>query len=57
MRVLVTGHNGYVGSVMVPLLQMAGHEIVGSRHLPLRGLHLRRRLCRMFLPSAWISAT
>jgi nucleoside-diphosphate-sugar epimerase len=29
MRVLVTGHNGYVGSVMVPLLQMAGHETVG----------------------------
>lgn len=29
MRVLVTGHNGYIGSVMVPLLQAAGHEIVG----------------------------
>jgi nucleoside-diphosphate-sugar epimerase len=29
MRVLVTGHNGYVGSVMVPLLQMAGHETIG----------------------------
>ena len=29
MRVLVTGHNGYIGSVMVPFLQQAGHEIVG----------------------------
>jgi len=29
MRVLVTGHNGYVGSVMVPLLVAAGHEVVG----------------------------
>lgn len=29
MRVLVTGHNGYIGSVMVPLLQRAGHEVVG----------------------------
>ena len=29
MRVLVTGHQGYIGTVMVPLLQGAGHEIVG----------------------------
>jgi nucleoside-diphosphate-sugar epimerase len=29
MRILVTGHNGYIGSVMVPLLQAAGHEVVG----------------------------
>lgn len=29
MKVLVTGHNGYIGSVMVPFLQRAGHDIVG----------------------------
>jgi nucleoside-diphosphate-sugar epimerase len=29
MRVLVTGHHGYLGSVMVPLLRAAGHEVVG----------------------------
>jgi nucleoside-diphosphate-sugar epimerase len=29
LRVLVTGHNGYIGSVVVPLLQRAGHEVVG----------------------------
>lgn len=29
MRVLVTGHQGYIGSVMVPMLVEAGHEIVG----------------------------
>jgi nucleoside-diphosphate-sugar epimerase len=29
MRVLVTGHNGYIGSVMVPLLERSGHDVVG----------------------------
>ena len=29
MKVLVTGHNGYIGSVMVPVLQAAGHSVVG----------------------------
>jgi nucleoside-diphosphate-sugar epimerase len=29
MKVLVTGHNGYIGSVMVPLLGRAGHEVTG----------------------------
>lgn len=29
MRVLMTGHDGYVGAVMVPILTAAGHEVVG----------------------------
>ena len=29
MRVLVTGHHGYIGSVLVPLFEQAGHEVVG----------------------------
>jgi nucleoside-diphosphate-sugar epimerase len=29
MRILITGHDGYVGAVMAPLLQAAGHELVG----------------------------
>ena len=29
MRVLVTGHDGYIGAVMVPMLRDAGHEVVG----------------------------
>jgi len=29
MRVLVTGHNGYIGSVMVPVLSAAGHTLAG----------------------------
>jgi nucleoside-diphosphate-sugar epimerase len=29
MKVLVTGHQGYIGSVMVPMLLAAGHDVVG----------------------------
>jgi nucleoside-diphosphate-sugar epimerase len=29
MRILVTGHKGYIGAVMVPMLLGAGHEVVG----------------------------
>lgn len=29
MRVLVTGHQGYLGTVMVPILQSAGHDVTG----------------------------
>lgn len=29
MRILVTGHAGYIGTVMTPLLQKAGHDVVG----------------------------
>jgi nucleoside-diphosphate-sugar epimerase len=29
MRVLVTGHLGYIGTVMTPMLLNAGHEVVG----------------------------
>jgi nucleoside-diphosphate-sugar epimerase len=29
VRVLVTGHDGYIGAVLVPLFEAAGHEVVG----------------------------
>lgn len=29
MRVLVSGHRGYIGTVLVPLFQQAGHEVEG----------------------------
>ena len=29
VRVLVTGHDGYIGAILVPLLTQAGHEVVG----------------------------
>lgn len=29
MRVLVTGHKGYIGTVMVPMLEAYGHSVIG----------------------------
>lgn len=29
MRVLITGHNGYVGTVLTPMVVSAGHDVVG----------------------------
>jgi nucleoside-diphosphate-sugar epimerase len=29
MRILVTGHKGYIGTVLVPLVRRAGHEVRG----------------------------
>ncbi|MGH7599878.1 MAG: NAD-dependent epimerase/dehydratase family protein, partial [bacterium] len=29
MRLLVTGYRGYIGTAMVPMLQAAGHKVVG----------------------------
>jgi nucleoside-diphosphate-sugar epimerase len=28
-RILITGHNGYIGSVMAPVLMQAGYDVVG----------------------------
>jgi nucleoside-diphosphate-sugar epimerase len=29
LNILVTGHNGYIGSVLLPLLEQADHDVVG----------------------------
>jgi len=39
MKVLVTGHNGYIGAVLVPFLQEAGHEVVGLDTYLFEGCH------------------
>ena len=28
-KVLITGHQGYIGSVMAPIIQSAGYEVSG----------------------------
>ena len=40
MRVLVTGHLGYIGTVLTPMLVQAGHEVVGLGQRSLRPLHI-----------------
>lgn len=37
MKVLVTGHEGYIGSVLVPLFQAAGHDVIGMDNGLFRG--------------------
>ena len=29
MRIVLTGHDGYIGAVLAPLLQASGHEVIG----------------------------
>jgi len=37
MRVLATGHHGYIGSVLTPMLREAGHDVVGLDTFLYRG--------------------
>ena len=37
MKVLVTGHHGYIGSVLAPMLRHAGHDVVGLDTFYYRG--------------------
>ena len=41
MRVLVTGHKGYIGTVLVPMLLDAGHDVVGLDSDLFRGCTFR----------------
>ncbi|MDZ7734311.1 MAG: NAD-dependent epimerase/dehydratase family protein [Acidimicrobiia bacterium] len=29
MKILVTGHDGYIGTVLVPMFEAAGHQVHG----------------------------
>jgi nucleoside-diphosphate-sugar epimerase len=40
LRVLVTGHDGYIGTVLAPLLRRAGHDVVGLDSFLYRGCGL-----------------
>jgi nucleoside-diphosphate-sugar epimerase len=40
MRVLVSGHDGYIGTVLVPLLAAAGHDVMGVDSFLYRGCGL-----------------
>ncbi len=37
MKVLVTGHHGYIGSVLAPIVREAGHDVVGLDTFYYRG--------------------
>ena len=37
MRVLITGHDGYIGTVLVPMFRAAGHDVVGLDNYLFRG--------------------
>jgi nucleoside-diphosphate-sugar epimerase len=49
MRVLVTGHHGYIGSVLTPILQDVGHDVVGLDTFFFRG-------CDFGSPAEWTPA-
>ena len=38
MRILVTGNEGYIGSILVPMLKEAGHEVRGFDTAPVSGM-------------------
>ncbi len=69
MRVLLTGHQGYLGTVMAPLLADAGHDVVGldaapcsptacwGRPPPTRRGPGERSTCATSRPHTWPGST
>jgi nucleoside-diphosphate-sugar epimerase len=49
VKVLVTGHHGYIGSVLAPLVAAAGHEVTGLDSFYYRG-------CDLGHPVEWLPA-
>ena len=40
MKILVTGHGGYIGSILTQMLVQSGHQVVGIDIRPLCEMHL-----------------
>ena len=40
MKVLMTGHHGYIGTVMAPFFRAAGHDVVGLDNYLFEGCSL-----------------
>ncbi|MFH1763289.1 MAG: SDR family oxidoreductase, partial [Gemmatimonadota bacterium] len=53
MRVLVTGHDGYVGTLLMDVLHGAGHEAVGVDSFFFEQCGLRRRSPQARGPAGW----
>jgi nucleoside-diphosphate-sugar epimerase len=47
MRIVVTGHHGYIGSVLVPMLLAAGHDVLGLDTFFFAGCDLGPDPCRV----------
>lgn len=43
MRIVVTGHDGYIGTVLVPMLTEAGHDVVGIDSMLYEGCGLEKQ--------------
>jgi nucleoside-diphosphate-sugar epimerase len=53
MKILLTGHHGYIGSLIGPFLRATGHDVVGldAFFYELRGAKIRPKHLRRLIES------